>query len=241
MTAEASGWSEDTSRTYLDVADVATPGREEQREVLVSLIPASDQPFTVVDLCCGDGTLCEAVLNRFDAASVIGLDGSETMLSEARRHLAGFGGRAELRIFDLPAFDWLDALPSSVRCVVSSLAIHHLDAEGKQTLFRALRPRIERGGGLLIADVVAPVSDLVRKSHRAAWDRAARNQSLALTGSESLYDRAVADGWGYLDEEDGVDKPSQLFDQLKWLEEAGFGAVDCFWMRGGFAVYGGFR
>jgi hypothetical protein len=128
-----------------------------------------------------------------------------------------------------------------VRCVISSLAVHHLDAEGKQALFRALAPRIEPGGALLIADVVAPVAEIVRKSHDQSWDRAAREQSLALTGSPATYERAKAEGWGYLDEEDDIDKPSPLFDQLKWLEEAGFSAVDCFWMRAGFAVYGGYR
>ena len=29
--------------------------------------------------------------------------------------------------------------------------------------------------------------------------------------------------------------------QLRWLEEAGFSSVDCFWMRAGHAVYGGYR
>jgi len=35
--------------------------------------------------------------------------------------------------------------------------------------------------------------------------------------------------------------PYRVFDQLKWLEEAGFSAVDCFWMRAGHAIYGGYK
>jgi hypothetical protein len=35
--------------------------------------------------------------------------------------------------------------------------------------------------------------------------------------------------------------PSPLSEQLVWLREAGFASVDCFWLRAGHAVYGGYR
>jgi tRNA (cmo5U34)-methyltransferase len=38
---------------------------------------------------------------------------------------------------------------------------------------------------------------------------------------------------------DGIDKPSHLLDQLKWLEQAGFAEVDVFWMQAGHALFGG--
>lgn len=243
MSSTEARWSEDTSRVYLDLADVAIPGRREQIDVILSLVPDPGHEFTIVDVCCGDGTVSEALLDAFPRASVLGLDGSETMRAKAEERLSRFAGRFEVRAFDLPDLGWVDALPGSVRCVVSSIAVHHLDAGGKRALFHELAPRIEEGGALLIADIVAPVTDRVRASHREFWGRAAREQSLALTGSEELYQRTVDEGWGYYDEaeHDPLDKPSPLFDQLKWLEEAGFSAVDCFWLRGGFAVYGGYR
>lgn len=242
MTTER-GWTEDTSRVYLDLADVAIPNRREQVDVLLSLVPATASEFTIVDVCCGDGAISEALLERFSSARVIGFDGSETMREKGRARLARFGDRMDIREFDLPNLRWVDTLPQQVRCVVSSIAVHHLDEDGKRALFHAVAARIEPGGALLIADIVAPVSDLVQRSHREFWGRAALEQSLDLTGSEELYERAVAEGWGYYDEaeHDPLDKPSLLFDQLKWLEEAGFSAVDCFWLRGGFAVFGGYR
>jgi hypothetical protein len=39
---------------------------------------------------------------------------------------------------------------------------------------------------------------------------------------------------------DPLDRPSGLFEQLRWLAEAGFTGVDCFWMSAGHAVYGGY-
>ena len=42
----------------------------------------------------------------------------------------------------------------------------------------------------------------------------------------------------YFDPED-IDHPSRLFDQLKWLEQAGFADVDVYWMLAGHALFGG--
>ncbi|HEU4760458.1 MAG TPA: class I SAM-dependent methyltransferase [Dehalococcoidia bacterium] len=240
-----SGWTEADSRTFLDIADVAVPGRREQMEVLLSLVPAApDEAFTAVDLCCGEGLLSQELLRRFPNARLLALDGSETMLAHARERLTPFGARVEVRRFDLDRPEgWLDALPSPLRCILSSLALHHIHSEAKRALFGRLAGRLERGGALLIADVLAPASDLARRSFAASWNRIAREQSLALTGSLDTYERAVAEGWNANAKTEPVpgETPSRLFEQLRWLEEAGFAVVDCFWLRAGLAVYGGYR
>ncbi len=38
---------------------------------------------------------------------------------------------------------------------------------------------------------------------------------------------------------DPIDKPSRLFEQLIWLEQAGFLDVDVHWMKAGHAIFGG--
>ena len=40
---------------------------------------------------------------------------------------------------------------------------------------------------------------------------------------------------------DPIDKPSTLLEQLRWLEAAGFAAVDVFWMEAGHAIFGGVK
>ncbi len=244
MADPPSRWTEADSRTFLDIADVAVPGRREQMDVLCSLVPAKpDEPFTAVDIGCGEGLLAEGLLKRFARCQLLALDGSEMMLERARSRLAPFGPRAEVKAFDLHRQDWLKALPNPLRCALSSLALHHLDGDAKRRLFRDLRERLEPGGALLIADVIAPASDLVRASFAAAWDQVVRQQSLALTGSLETYRSARDEGWNSHAETEPVpgETPSRLFEQLKWLEDAGFSNVDCFWMRAGLAVYGGYR
>ncbi len=239
-----SGWTEADSQTFLDIADVAVPGRREQLQTLLSLVPAGeDAAFAAVEVCCGEGLLSEGLLRRFGRCRLLALDGSATMLETARRRLRPFGRRVDVRLFDLDRPEWLGALPNPLRCVLSSLALHHIHGDAKRALFRQLAEKMEPGGALLIADIVEPASDVARRSFAAAWDEIARQQSLTLTGSLQTYERAIAEGWNAHAEAEPVagETPSRLFEQLAWLDEAGFSAVDCFWMRAGLAVYGGYR
>jgi SAM-dependent methyltransferase len=162
------------------------------------------------------------------------------MLAQAEETLAQFEGRFELRPFGLNRRDWLEHLPADLRCFVSSLAIHHLDGPEKQQLFRDLRHRLPPGGVLLIADLVEPVNDWARSAYARAWDEAVRERSVRLVGTLEPYER-FRDGWNhYVTPDVDFDKPSGLFEQLKWLEAAGFSRVDCFWLRAGHAIYGGY-
>jgi tRNA (cmo5U34)-methyltransferase len=50
-----------------------------------------------------------------------------------------------------------DPLPSGpFDLVVSALTVHHLDAAGKQDLFRRVREALRPGGRFVLADVVVP-------------------------------------------------------------------------------------
>ena len=54
---------------------------------------------------------------------------------------------------------------------------------------------------------------------------------------------STGEGWGppETDEPEPGEMPARVCDHLTWLKEAGFKDVDCFWMRGGIAIYGGYR
>src|SRR3990172_2558087 len=123
-------WTETASRAFLDLAGIAVPAREEQTEALLALIPAErDDAFAVVDICAGEGLLCERILDSFPNSRVLALHGSDLMRARAQARLAPFAGRAEVRAFDLDGSDWTGELPSPLRCAVSSMALHHLEAE----------------------------------------------------------------------------------------------------------------
>jgi tRNA (cmo5U34)-methyltransferase len=239
----ASGWTEADSTRFIDDGAVFVPSRDEQIATLCALLPArADESFTVVELGAGAGVLARAVLEAFPRCRYVALDGSAAMrarLTEAlHRH------RARLRVggFELADRGWRAALPSPLRAVLASLVVHHLPAAGKRRLFRDIAHRLEPGGALLLADIVEPASPAAREVFARQWADAARAQSLALTGGLDAFQRFERDGWNfYRGTPEPYDQPSRLDEQLRWLRAAGFAAVDCFWMRAGHAIFGGWR
>ena len=244
MEERADGWTETDSRDFLDLAEVAVPGRQEQIEMLLRLVPAAQgEEFRAVELACGEGLLAERLLDHFSRVQLTAFDGSDVMLAAARQRLGRFADRVEVGKFELGSEAWLAGMRGALRCVLSSLAIHHLTHEDKRSLYSRIAERLEPSGALLISDVVLPNNAMVRRATVDAWHRVARERSQELTGSLDTYRRLADEGWGppETDEPEPGEMPARVYDHLTWLKEAGFGDVDCFWMRGGIAIYGGYR
>lgn len=235
-------WSKADSLHFIEHGQIHVPMRDEIGETILDLIPAdADEPFRAVELGVGAGWLSEALLRRFPAAQALGLDGSPAMLRETAARLQPFAGRFELRTFRLEDRSWLDGLGRAVRCFVSSLVVHHLDATGKQTLYRDLYEHLRDGGAVLIADLVAPCSERERRYMAQRWDAEVQRQSLAFTGALDVYRQFVADQSNVYEYPDPMDMPSTIPEHLQWLAEAGFSGVDVVWARAGHAIYGGYK
>ena len=236
-----SGWQESDSRIFLQYGELFVPYREQQLATICTLLPVDlrARPVKVLDLCCGGGALSEAILDRVPESVVYGLDGSETMLEHARRRLARFGGRFQASLVDLGDLSWRGRF-QGLHAVVSSVAIHHLDDDGKRRLFTDLHAMLGPGGVVIIADLIAPAGERATALAAGAWDETVRERSQE-TGAEeafAAFERLRWNMYRYPDEDD-IDKPSRLLHQLKWLEEAGFENVDVYWMYAGHAIFGG--
>ena len=105
----------------------------------------------------------------------------------------------------------------------------------------ALAGRLSPRGAVLIADLVEPQRPEARALFAATWDRLTEAQSLAATGSTRAFEWFLQARWNHYRYPDPVDQPSPLSDQLGWLREAGFALADCFWLRAGHAIYGGYK
>ena len=105
----------------------------------------------VLDLGCGAGHYAAELLDR-GAAEVVGVEGSDTLLSAARARL---GERAELHQHDLeqPLTFLHD---ESFDLAVMALVYHHIDA--REQLLAELR-RLLRPGGLLLVSTTHPAAD----------------------------------------------------------------------------------
>ena len=239
-------WSEGDSEIFIDLAEIFVPGRTEQVAALLDLIPArADEHFTIVELASGEGILAQAVLERFHACNYVALDGSEVMRQHIGERLRQYRDRLEIQAFELAQQEWRTKLPQPLRCVVSSLSIHHLYGEEKQQLFRELADRLEPGGAVLVADIIEPATWQIADLFARQYDDIVRKQSMQIRGDSSGFEQFQQLKWNYFLydylAEDTNDHPSCLSDQLLWLHEAGFSVVDCFWMQAGHAVYGGYK
>ena len=240
-TSQPAHWSEDDSALYRLLAPVAVPDRAEQIATLLLLMPCQrEEACSVVELGCGPGALAHAILSYFPNAHLVGLDGSPSMLSHAAAANRAHRGRIRFAPFELGDHGWLGRVDGA-DCVVSSLILHHLSGGEKRRLFGQLARRISPTGALLIADLVMPQRPEARQLFADTWDRSAATQS-ARSGDGSDGLRAFTESqWNFFRYPDPADRPSSLFEQLSWLSSAGFATVDCFWMRAGHAIYGGYR
>ena len=234
-------WNEEDSAVYRVLADVAVPMREEQLATLLCLLPfGRNDAFRIVDLGCGEGVMEYAALTAFPRASVLALDGSESMREHAVNLLRPFGRRADVRSFALESDDWRGELYDA-DCVVSSLVVHHLNDDGKRKLFREAHERLNAGGVLMLIDCVQPQRSEGVRLFADAYDHISRRQSVERTSDTALFDRFVEEKWNIFRHPEPSEMLAPLSRQLVWLAEAGFEGVDCFWLNAGYAVFGGYK
>ena len=102
MNETSNQWSEGDLEIFIDLGEIFVPGRAEQMAALLDLIPARvDEQFTIVELASGEGTLAQAILERFQACRYIAFDGSAVMRQHMLERLTQFSDRLEIRPFEL--------------------------------------------------------------------------------------------------------------------------------------------
>ena len=233
-------WSEDDSSVYRRLAPVAVPARRRQLASVTTLLPfAAHDAFTVVEIGSGEGILSHTIALAFPRARIVALDGSESMRSATSTRLSFAGDRVIVAPFGLQESEWRSHL-DGVDAVVSSLVIHHLDEAGKQILYTEIGQRTSDRAALVIADLVAPVTEQAGELMAATWDEDV-DAMAAEHGDPSLGELFRSTEWNFYRYPDPMDQPSPLVAQLTWIERAGFTALDCFWMEAGHAIFGGYK
>jgi len=167
----------------LDYGRYFVPAREHQIETVCDLIPASNHPFTVFELCCA-----EAILAQFPTKGLRTRRFSHDA-QQAQMRLTQYKDRFHSVQFDLAALDWRH--PSYPVQAVICLAIHHLDAQSKQQLGHS--PVASFWGVFVIADIIAPASEVAVAAK--AWDTAVRQRALDLDGTTDAFAMFEREKW----------------------------------------------
>ena len=183
-------WEEDESQVFLHYGPLFVPRREEQIDTVCRLIPVGpEEEFNAVELGAGDGALASAVMSSFPKCRYLALDGSDLMRARLQASRESSEGRFQVAPFDLADTEWRTRLPDPLRCVLASLIVHHLDADGKRHLFSDIASRLEPGGALIMIDLVEPTSSQARDAYARQWDEdvRARIQALRRRPRDLLY------------------------------------------------------
>lgn len=186
---------------------------------------ASGRTPTVLDLGAGTGLLSILLGAAVPGVRATLLDGAPAMLAVAEGQLGRRGVPHETVVADLTA-----PLPAGpYDAVVSALAIHHLDDGGKRDLYRRIRQVLVPGGVFVNAEQVAGATPDLDHRYDEVW--LAQVTALGATEAEIAGAR----------ERMRRESPAPVPDQCRWLVEAGFVGVDCFYKSWRFAVFGGRR
>ena len=229
----------------------ATQRDEERRSILrrvVSLIPHEpDAAIRVLDVGAGYGALSAQVLECFPHAYVVCQDFSEPMFAHARQRLAWASARVSFTKSDLGEASWTSAVVGPFDAVVSAIAIHNVRyIERIRAIYTELFGLVAADGCFLNYDLIFPSGRSAAEAYRRAQRRGGWRQSRS-SAEPSADARHQASGHaphGHVHGEDERStpgaEPATLENQLRWLREAGFQDVECFWKEGTSAIIGGF-
>ncbi|MET8547981.1 class I SAM-dependent methyltransferase [Micromonospora zamorensis] len=177
----------------------------------------------VLDLGAGTGLLSLLLAAAVPGVRLTLVDGAPAMLARATEQLD-----ARAVPHRTVRADLADPLPAGrYDAVVSALAIHHLDDDGKRALYRRAASALAPGGVFVNAEQVAGPTPELDRRYDEVWMQ--RITELGASGEEIAASR----------ERMRHDRPATVADQCGWLAEAGLVDVDCYFKEWRFAVFGG--
>jgi SAM-dependent methyltransferase len=139
--------------------ELYVPRREERFTIMAMAldhrieIGAMTSAPRILDLGCGPGAIGQRVLSRFPAATYVGVDIDPVLLHLAREVTAPFDDRSTIEELDLVVPGWDSAFDdASFDAVVSSTALHWLDADELLRVLAVARRVLRPGGVFLNAD-----------------------------------------------------------------------------------------
>lgn len=266
MTRTDQVWQgEGLTQTYLDGVRGAIPLANEQIDIMLRLIRASQTEVNwVLDLGCGDGILGTAVLDQHPHAHAVFIDFSQPMLTAAQQRLDNnphahtllldYGERGwekqllkikDLKLngtaADLQSFDKLRTSSSIFNLfdvIVSGYSIHHQPNDRKKEVYTELFHLLKPGGIFINIEHVQSADPWLEKRFQELFvDKLyAQQQQNAANKTWEDVDREF---YSRPDKDANILAP--VVDQCNWLRTIGYEKVDIYLKIFELAVFGGIK
>ena len=219
--------------SYDNAVSAIHPYYPDVQNALLDALPFSQKHFTrVVDLGGGSGRLLQKLLKRYPNAKATLVDPSQPFLDLARQRLSDFSGRVSYEL--IRAQDAWDKACGPVDAIISTSALHHLDATEKNAVFRRCHEAITPGGVFLNGDEYRPPSDARYRELLDEWGDHMASQlatgAIPETFGEMIdkWRRRNLDGFGG-PRQSGDDCHETVEEQTARLYGAGFSRVETVW------------
>ncbi|MFL9888862.1 methyltransferase [Paraburkholderia agricolaris] len=225
-------WTEQDSSDFLRFGVAFVPDRDTQHRLISGIVKKSLKNGRILELCCGAGDLAKRILDENPTINLEVMDDSPAMLDSAGRLCEPHARRFSSFRSNLTRSDLLEGR-SGLDTILSSLAIHHLDDEQKQRLFKQIFGALRPGGIFVYADMTMPATEFGLEIAAQQWEEAVQERSLSLYGDGRAVHGFNSLEWNYyLDPAgDPSDKPANLAAILEWLREAGFSDIEIHWLK----------
>jgi tRNA (cmo5U34)-methyltransferase len=209
-------------------------GREAHRSFMALLLPFGEQDeFTFGDLGAGTGAASRAILRLYPRSTAVLADFSAEMMRAGQREMEPFAGRYRYVEFDMAAPGaWPAAVPAALDAVVTSMCVHHLPDDRKQSLFAEISGHLVPGGWYLNYDPVRAEDPVVEATWDRVHDREDPEEAVRRRHRSPLEQARWANHVRYI---------IPLAPQLEYLRAAGFEGVDVYWRHLENVIYGGRR
>lgn len=225
---------------YKKRAEIIGLKRDELHSAIINMFPyGREESIRALELGAGTGDLTEKILQSFPSANLTCVDGSSTMLDAAKAMLRRYRERITFFQKDFGRAFWNKSL-GKYHVVASARAIHHLPDERKKSLFREIYKMLETDGCFVNGDLIKSKYEILnRKYYDDIWASHIKKKTKEVLGIDRSMEE-VRRKMREASEKEG-DRPATVEDQLKWLLEAGFSAVDCAWKYFHIAVVVGLK
>jgi len=211
---KVAGFFDSLAGEYSELIERCFPRYQEMLWAILSYLPTGRQFRSILELGCGTGNLTVILNSAFPDATLRVVDLSRESLTICRERLPDCGHL----ISDETDFNDLKFPAESFDLVVSNIAIHHLDADGKRSLFHKIHGWLAADGLLCFADQCAAETPDLYARHIEHW------RSLTMNAGST---QAEWDMW--MEHQAEFDHHDTITDQMEWLGGAGFPIVDCVW------------
>lgn len=213
----------------------AVPFAADQMDMLIRILEEAGKPIArFMDLGCGDGVMCEAVLRKFPKAGGVLMDIDDPSLEQAWSRI---GEAADQLVFvnqDLADPDWAESVRSIAPfdLIVSGFVIHQQPDERKVDIYGDIFDLLGPGGLFLNLDFVAAGAPFARRVFDQMYvdslvARRKKRKGDARKEAEADFHAAFDRAKLHLASTD---------EQCGWLREIGFVGVDTYFKAIGVAL-----